>query len=82
MLHTGLKLASLILNLISLSPVVLTGTKFVLISPTTLPNPQAILQKAYQAYADQVMKNPFYTSEMPIRVKSFDDSIEKLVTAR
>lgn len=43
------------------------------------PNPQAALQRAYEAYADQVMKNPFYTPEMPIRVQGFDEAVEKIV---
>lgn len=55
------------------------GTKFLLISSPWHANPQLALQRAYEAYADQVMKNPFYTPEMPIRVEGFDRAVEKLV---
>lgn len=58
-----------------------TGIKFVLISSPWHPNPHAALQRAYEAYADQVMKNPFYTPEMPIRVEGFDRAIDKIVAA-
>ncbi|PWN22701.1 transport protein particle complex subunit [Microstroma glucosiphilum] len=52
-----------------------TGVKFVLLHPATHPNPQGALQKCYEVYADQVMKNPFYTIEMPIRVQGFDREV-------
>lgn len=61
-----------------------TGTKFVIISPrpgidpSTPPlsqPPPALLQGCYEAYADTVMKNPFYTPEMPIRIEAFDQRI-------
>lgn len=55
------------------------GTKFLLISSPWHSNPPLALQRAYEAYADQVMKNPFYTSEMPIRVEGFDRAIERIV---
>lgn len=57
------------------------GLKFVLISSPWHPNPRAALQRAYEVYADQVMKNPFYTPEMPVRVEGFDRAIEKIVAA-
>lgn len=56
-----------------------TGTKFLFISSPWHANPQLALQRAYEAYADQVMKNPFYTPEMPIRVEGFDRAVEKIV---
>lgn len=58
-----------------------TGMKFVLVSSPWHPNPQAALQRAYEVYADQVMKNPFYTPEMPIRVEGFDRAIERIVSS-
>ncbi|CCF54331.1 hypothetical protein NDA11_003886 [Ustilago hordei] len=56
-----------------------TGTKFVLVANPAHPNPTGVLAKCYEAYADQVMKNPFYTPEMPVRIESFDKTIEALV---
>ncbi|KAI9459959.1 TRAPP complex subunit Trs23 [Boletus coccyginus] len=58
----------------------MTGTKFVLLtsrSETTAE--ESVLQKVYEAYADAVMKNPFYTPEMPIRSDGFDARITALV---
>ncbi|KAN0061086.1 hypothetical protein ACQY0O_006821 [Thecaphora frezii] len=58
-----------------------TGTKFVLVTSPAHPNPLSVLQKCYEAYADQVMKNPFYTPEMPVRVEGFDRIVEGLLKA-
>ncbi|CAO1615233.1 unnamed protein product [Sympodiomycopsis kandeliae] len=58
-----------------------TGVKFVLLHPSTHPSPQQTLQRCYQAYADQVMKNPFYTAEMPIRVSGFDREVATVLAA-
>ncbi|PWN27517.1 Sybindin-like protein [Jaminaea rosea] len=58
-----------------------TGVKLVLIHPSGHPNPHATLQRCYEAYADQVMKNPFYTMEMPIRVQGFDREVGSVLAA-
>ncbi|KAK5240400.1 hypothetical protein LTR16_010685, partial [Cryomyces antarcticus] len=42
-----------------------TGTKFLLFTSPEQPNVDAILRRVYELYADFVMKNPFYTTEMP-----------------
>lgn len=52
-----------------------------LVTSPAHPNPAGVLQRCYEAYADQVMKNPFYTPEMPVRIESFDRAIETLVKA-
>ncbi|PWN50161.1 Sybindin-like protein [Violaceomyces palustris] len=57
----------------------LPGTKFVLLTQPSHPRQATILQKCYEIYSDLVMKNPFYTSEMPIRVEAFDRAIESLL---
>lgn len=47
----------------------LTKVKFVVISDLSLPghiNKQDLLNRIYELYADYVMKNPFYTLNMPI----------------
>lgn len=47
----------------------LTKVKFVVISDLSLPghvNKQDLLRKIYELYSDYVIKNPFYTLNMPI----------------
>ncbi|CAO1634562.1 unnamed protein product [Jaminaea pallidilutea] len=58
-----------------------TGVKLVLIHPSSHANPPATLQRCYEAYADQVMKNPFYTVEMPIRVAGFDREVTAVLAS-
>ncbi|PFH61055.1 hypothetical protein XA68_18316 [Ophiocordyceps unilateralis] len=50
----------------------LTGTKFLLFTDTTQVNVDLTLRRIYDLYADYVMKNPFYSLEMPIRCDIFD----------
>ena len=54
----------------------LTGTKFLLFTEPQQPNVDVILKRIYELYADFVMKNPFYTVEMPIRSEKFDRGLE------
>lgn len=53
-----------------------TGTKFLLFTEPQQPNVDVILKRIYELYADFVMKNPFYTVEMPIRSEKFDRGLE------
>lgn len=39
------------------------------------------LSRVYEVYADFVMKNPFYSPEMPIRCDQFDVELHKAVKA-
>ncbi|PWN98061.1 Sybindin-like protein [Tilletiopsis washingtonensis] len=57
----------------------LTGIKLLLLAAPTLPNAPALLQQAYEAYADLVMKNPFYSPEMPVRIPRFDERVRQIV---
>jgi trafficking protein particle complex subunit 4 len=50
----------------------LTGTKFLLFTDPQQANVDVIVRKIYELYADYVMKNPFYQTEMPVRCESFD----------
>ncbi|UKZ81057.1 hypothetical protein TrVFT333_008825 [Trichoderma virens FT-333] len=50
----------------------LTGTKFLLFTETTQTNVDVTIKRIYDLYADYVMKNPFYSLEMPIRCDIFD----------
>ncbi|CCU98472.1 unnamed protein product [Malassezia sympodialis ATCC 42132] len=56
-----------------------TGTKLVLLADATHPNSSDVLQRAYELYAEHVMKNPFYIAEMPIRIDAFDREIQRLL---
>lgn len=55
------------------------GVKFVAIVRPDRPNVEGILRKIYELYADYVLKNPFYTPDMPIRCDRFDTALQKLV---
>ncbi|CAG8563148.1 3815_t:CDS:10, partial [Acaulospora morrowiae] len=57
----------------------LTGTKFLMLSDLTQPSIDSTLRRAYDIYSDYVMKNPFYTPEMPIRSELFDLNLQKLI---
>ena len=60
----------------------LTGTKFLLFTEPAQPNVDSVIKRIYELYADFVMKNPFYTVEMPIRCQKFDASLDAFVRVR
>lgn len=60
----------------------LTGTKFLLFTEPLQPNIDTMIRKIYELYADFVMKNPFYTVEMPIRCEKFDRALDGFVKVR
>ena len=60
----------------------LTGTKFLLFTEPHQANADVVLKKVYELYADYVMKNPFYQSEMPIRCEAFDRHLGSYVKSR
>ena len=57
----------------------ITGIKFLLFTEPQQPNIDAMMKKIYDLYADFVMKNPFYTVEMPIRCEKFDRGLDGFV---
>lgn len=59
-----------------------TGTKFLLFTEPQQPNVDTMMKKIYELYADFVMKNPFYTVEMPIRCEKFDRGLDGFVKVR
>lgn len=59
-----------------------TGVKFLLFTEPQQPNVDTMLKKIYELYADFVMKNPFYTVEMPIRCDKFDRGLDGFVKVR
>lgn len=38
-----------------------------------------LLNRIYELYADYVLKNPFYSLEMPIRCELFDQNLQLLL---
>lgn len=59
-----------------------TGVKFLLFTEPQQPNVDTMMKKIYELYADYVMKNPFYTVEMPIRCDKFDRGLDGFVKVR
>lgn len=59
-----------------------TGTKFLLFTEPAQSNTDVILKKCYELYADYVMKNPFYSLEMPIRCEKFERAIQGWMAVR
>ncbi|XP_055710359.1 trafficking protein particle complex subunit 4 [Phlebotomus papatasi] len=57
----------------------LTGVKFILISEPSQAGMEILLKKIYELYADYVLKNPFYSLEMPIRCELFDTNLQSLL---
>ncbi len=52
-----------------------TGVKFLLFTSPEQPNTDVVVRRCYEIYGDYVMKNPFYSMEMPIRVEKFDRAL-------
>jgi len=59
-----------------------TGVKFLLFTEPAQPNVDVVMRRVYELYADFVMKNPFYTIEMPIRCAKFDQGLDSYIKAR
>ncbi|KAF5674021.1 sybindin-like family [Fusarium heterosporum] len=57
----------------------LTGVKFLLFTDTTQANVDVTIRKIYDLYADYVMKNPFYSLEMPVRCDIFDRKLHSYI---
>jgi hypothetical protein len=58
----------------------LPGIKLVLVTPPGFAGAEAVLNRAYQAYASY-LANPFYKTDMPLR-GAFDERMLHAVTAR
>lgn len=57
----------------------LTGVKFMVVAETNQVGMDVLLKKIYELYADYVLKNPFYSLEMPIRCELFDTNLQILL---
>lgn len=49
------------------------------VSETIQTGMEQLLRKIYELYADFVLKNPFYSLEMPIRCELFDTNLQSLL---
>jgi hypothetical protein len=49
------------------------------ISDVNHPGVDQLSKRVYEIYSDYVMKNPFYTPEMPIRCELFDNNLLKTI---
>lgn len=49
------------------------------VSETTQPGIDLLLKRIYELYADYVLKNPFYSIEMPIRCELFDTNLQQVL---
>ncbi|KAM0714868.1 hypothetical protein Q7P37_009332 [Cladosporium fusiforme] len=52
-----------------------TGVKFLLFTSPEQPNTDVVVKRCYELYGDYVVKNPFYSMEMPIRVEKFERAL-------
>lgn len=57
----------------------ITGVKFMIVAEPTETRLEILLKKIYELYADYVLKNPFYSLEMPIRCELFDQNLQLLL---
>lgn len=59
--------------------VFVAGVKFIIVAETIQSGLDVLLRKIYELYADYVLKNPFYSLEMPIRCELFDANLQSLL---
>ncbi|KAG0147096.1 hypothetical protein CROQUDRAFT_722521 [Cronartium quercuum f. sp. fusiforme G11] len=58
----------------------LTGIKLLIFTSPSHPSPNKLLKKVYEAYGN-LLKDPFYTAENPIRNESFDARCLEICTS-
>lgn len=57
----------------------LTGVKFMVVADNLQVGIDLLLRKIYELYSDFVLKNPFYSLEMPIRCELFDRNLKEVL---
>ena len=59
-----------------------TGLKFIVFTDLQHQKADSLLQQIYRLYADYVLKNPFYTLEMPVAnsCQKFVTEVQKLIS--
>ena len=60
----------------------MSGTKFLLFTEPAQPNVDVVMRRVYEIWCDYVMKNPFYSLEMPVRCEGFERVLGAYVRAR
>ncbi|KAJ2781424.1 hypothetical protein H4R18_002901 [Coemansia javaensis] len=58
-----------------------TGIKFIAVTDLLRTSLADVLARTYRLYCDYVLKNPFYSLEMPIRSDMFDATLAQAVKA-
>ncbi len=48
----------------------ISGVKFIIVADTRQKKVEELIGKIYELYSDYVLKNPFYSLDMPIRYAS------------
>lgn len=56
-----------------------SGTKFFVVAEPGAQGLETLLKSIYDLYVDNVLKNPFYEVEMPIRCELFDLSLGQFI---
>lgn len=57
-----------------------TGLKFFITADPDSPRLDEVLRQVYILYADFVLKNPFYESDMPIQCERFEEKVQRLAS--
>jgi len=57
----------------------LTGVKFIVLADNRQSKVEELLRKIYELYSDYVLKNPFYSLDMPIRCDLFSSNLVKML---
>ncbi|XP_031835126.1 trafficking protein particle complex subunit 4-like protein Trs23 [Nomia melanderi] len=57
----------------------LTGIKFIVVAESSQSGIEILLKRVYELYGDYVLKNPFYSLEMPIRCELFETNLQTLL---
>lgn len=59
-----------------------SGTKFLLFTEPMQQGVEGVLGRCYELFVDYVLKNPFYSLEMPVRCEGFDRHLGAYLRAR
>lgn len=57
----------------------ITGVKFIVVADRNQAKVDDLLRKIYELYSDYVLKNPFYSLDMPIRCELFSANLTKVI---
>lgn len=56
-----------------------SGVKLYVVADPGQSDTESVLAKIYQLYSDYVLKNPFYTTDQPVRCEQFDIELAKFM---